>query len=222
MSIKIDPSLIRMINDIKRRAIAETMVVEADEIAAGKTVIDEPVAVMKTWLVIASPFDEERDDEELIFLWKNGDCVCHGIKKDFGAHRVRFLTGKTTLLEARRQCGAFVPIRTLLLDNGVTAEEFLELGPSIFPWTYGVLTILRRRSDDGATHVLVGLRKARIDDRFVEIVGFPGGLVHPDEGLEEAASRHVREDCGIKIERVKTGFAINENTNSCRTLFVCL
>ena len=70
--------------------------------------------------------------------------------------------------------------------------------------------------------MLVGLRKARIDDRFVEIVGFPGGLVHPDEGLEEAASRHVREDCGIKIERVKTGFAIDENTNSCRTLFVCL
>ena len=108
------------------------MVVEADEIAAGRTVIDEPVAVMKTWLKVASAFDEERDDEGLIFLWKNGECVCRGIKKDFGAHRVRFLTGKTTLLVARRQCGAFAPIRKLLLDHGVTAEEFLELGPSIF------------------------------------------------------------------------------------------
>ena len=54
MNKKIDQSLIRMINDIKRNTKAEAMVMEADEIDAGKTVIDEPVAVMKTWFVIAS------------------------------------------------------------------------------------------------------------------------------------------------------------------------
>jgi ADP-ribose pyrophosphatase YjhB (NUDIX family) len=222
VSLKIDPALIKTISDLKRRVIAEAMVVEADEIAAGRTVIDVPVATMKTWFKIASPFDEESDDEELIFLWKNGDCVCHGVKRNFGAHRVRFLTGETTYREARRLWGAFAPIRKLLLDNGVTAEEFLELGPSIFPWIYGVLTLLRRRNDDGATHVLVGLRNARIDGHCVEIVAFPGGLVRPDEGIEEAAARHVREDCGIEIDRVKTGFAINDRATSCRTLFVCV
>ena len=81
MILKIDPALIKIIGDIKRHISAEAMVVEADEIAAGRTVIDEPVAVMKTWLKVASAFDEERDDEELIFLWKNGECVCRGIKK---------------------------------------------------------------------------------------------------------------------------------------------
>ncbi|MBI4138939.1 NUDIX domain-containing protein [Candidatus Uhrbacteria bacterium] len=133
---------------------------------------------------------------------------------------MRFSRGETTYFSARRFWDAFALIRALLLEDGATVEDFLRLGPTLLPWTFGILTLARRWDANGESHVLVGIRSKELAGRHVGTVSFPGGLVKPGETIEQAARRQMKEECGIELTGMCPGYAIGHHPNAGSTTFV--
>jgi ADP-ribose pyrophosphatase YjhB (NUDIX family) len=224
MSFQLTYYIVEMCNDIKAAAIRAAKAREADEIARGVKLFSGFVATMEEWPQPVSPKDivlpADKNEEDIV-LWQAGSSCDPDLIRCQAGH-IRFNRGTADYIIARRTWDAFAAIRKYIMESGASEEDFLRVAPVLFPWTFGVLTLLRRYDDHGEPHILVGIRSKELAGRHVGTVGFPGGLVHPKESIERAARRQMREECGIEIETMESGFAIGLHPNAPSTTFMCV
>jgi ADP-ribose pyrophosphatase YjhB (NUDIX family) len=224
MSFQLTYDIVEACNAIKAAAIAAAKKREAEEIARGVKLFGGPLATMEEWFRpvpskdIGLPADKNEED---IVLWQAGSSCDPDVIRCQAGH-VRFNRGTTDYLVARRTWDAFVPTRHLIMESDASEEDFRRVGPVLFPWTFGVLTLLRRYDANREPHILVGIRSKELAGRHVGTVSFPGGLVRPKESIERAARRQMREECGIEIETMESGFAIGLHPNAPSTTFMCV
>lgn len=221
MGFQLTYDIVEACNAIKDAAIRAAKARRAEEIARGVKLFDGTMATMKGWLHPAETVIDNDSDNELFTLWKAVNTGNQNVVR-CDADPMIFERGTTTYFTARDTWEAFVPIRNLIMESGASEEEFYHVGPVLFPWTFGVLTLLRRYDTDMAPHILVGIRSKQLAGRHVGTVSFPGGLVHPKESIEHAARRQMREECGIEIETMENGFAIGLHPNAPSTTFMCV
>ena len=223
MSFQLTYDIVETCNAIKDAAIKAAEKREAEEIARGVKLFGGPVATMQEWIHPSRSWETQVGDMEDFVEWELEDsdrahpgCLVHR------ANPKQFLRSTSDYLIARRTWDAFVPVRNLIMESDANEEDFRHVGPVLFPWTFGVLTLLRRYDANGEPHLLVGIRSKQLAGRHVGTVSFPGGLVHPKESIERAARRQMREECGIEIETMENGFAIGLHPNAPSTTFMCV
>lgn len=216
MPYTINARLQAKIDEIKKEKHAQAEAREEADRNAGKVLTNNPVAVMREWPTEYDPEQSAQSDNEkiLCFSSKNGNVLRQ--------RRLWFPRGQLGYLEARRFWDAYKPVKELLLEDGATDEEFFELGPTLFPWTYGILIIVRVRDEKGVPHLLVGIRSAQLAGRHVGTVSFPGGLVKPNERIMDAASRQMQEECKLQPDAYYDGVAIGNHPNAGSTTFICV
>lgn len=221
MGFQLTYDLVEECNAIKAAAMAAAVGKEKDEIARGVKLFDGPLATMLEWFRPMNPEIRPGSDEEDFVLWQPGaDGDPNGIR--CMTRRLRFLRSQTTYLTARRTWDAFAPVKELVKKNGASEDDFLNVAPVLFPWTFGVLMLLRRYDANKAPHILVGIRSKELAGRHVGAASFPGGLVRPKESIEQTARRQMREECGIELETMENGFAIGHHPNAPSTTFLCV
>jgi ADP-ribose pyrophosphatase YjhB (NUDIX family) len=220
MIFRLTYDLVTESGEIKALAIAEAKAKEA-EVARDARFIDEPLATMQELFHPAFTIVSPNRDEEEFVLWEAQNSDDQNVIR-CQTHHMFFNRGKTTRLTAHRTWGAFTKVRELVMKHGASEYDFQRIAPVLFPWTYGVQTMLRRYDSNKVAHLLVVIRNKEITGERIRTVGFPGGLVRANENIELTARRQMHEECGIVLETIESGVTFGIHQNAPITTFVCL
>jgi ADP-ribose pyrophosphatase YjhB (NUDIX family) len=193
----LEPHLRTEINRLIGEASAKAEEQEAAERASGKKLFDSPKATLLAWPAPLAEADEPKGAEHVHLLSGSTDHF----------KRCVLQTGETSYLTARRTWKAYVPVMELLRQKlSVPHDKAERLGPSLFPYVYGVVTVLRRY-EGNASYILVGVRSQKLAGMNVGMASFPGGLVDPGEPLKLSGPRELFEEGMRGHIRTMSGFA---------------
>jgi hypothetical protein len=194
----LEPHLRTEINRLIGEASAKAAEQEAAERASGKKLFDSPKACLKSWPRGSQDLGTEAKPSDSVFALA-GNCF----------KRISLITGETSYLTARRTWKAFTPVLELLKkETTLTETEAIMLGPELFPYMYGVVTVLRRY-EKSRPQILVGVRSQSLAGMNVGMASFPGGLVDPKEPLKLSGPRELFEEGMRGHTRAFTGLAFD-------------
>jgi 8-oxo-dGTP pyrophosphatase MutT (NUDIX family) len=193
----LDPKLREEIARLIRDASAAAKQQEEAEKASGKKLFDSPKASLLAWPTRTSLVSDERRSED-IFLLAGGRFLRHSLQ-----------IGETSYLIARRAWKAYTPVLDLIeKETALTRLAAIMMAPQIFPYMYGVVTVLRRY-EKGRPYILVGVRSQKLAGMNGGMASFPGGLVDPNEPLKLSGPRELFEEGMRGHIRAFTGFAFD-------------
>lgn len=197
----LDPGLREEIARLIRDASVAAKQQEEAEKASGKKLFDSPKASLLSWPARTSLVSDQNRSED-IFLLTGGRFLRHSLQ-----------IGETSYLAARRTWKAYGPVLDLIeKETALTRLAAITMAPQIFPYMYGVVTVLRRY-DKGRPHLLVGVRSQNLAGMNGGMASFPGGLVDPNEPLKLSGPRELFEEGMRGHIRAFTGFAFDAHPN---------
>lgn len=193
----LDPKLREEISRLIREASAAAKQQEEAEKASGKKLFDSPKASLLSWPTRTTLVSEQSRSED-IFLLTGGRFLRHSLQ-----------VGETSYLTARRAWKAYAPVLDLIVkETALTRLAAITMAPQIFPYMYGVVTVLRRY-EKGRPHILVGVRSQKMAGMNGGMASFPGGLVDPNEPLKLSGPRELFEEGMRGHIRAFTGYAFD-------------
>jgi len=177
------------IREMVARSVEESKAREDEERAAGKILVDNPVArQMARCGLYSQPIPPGSEHLEVIQEEQSITFTPPGMASE---SKLLLITGTTSYLTARRQWKAYrTALRMLPWGSGVESEDpFYE----IFHYVPGVMVFL---TSGGA--ILACVRSRQLAGTHVGTVSFPAGLMRPGEELFEVANRQLFDETGLR------------------------